>query len=125
MHPLVLDTSALLGLGRVTWLSGSVAGTHYRQDVPVLVPALCLVAAGRQRQHLVAHVGGLPAMNVVELAHHLVAFERRGWPEQDAANAAIVALPSPDHPAGIPVVTEQPDKYQRWSLRMVSLEQGI
>jgi hypothetical protein len=115
VRPLVLDTSALLAIGRVPWLSGLLTATHDRPDVPLLVPALCLLVAGRERPHLVRHVGCLPAVTVVELAYpHLETLARWGWPESDAAHAATVALPSAEHPTGLPVLTADPARYAPW-----------
>jgi hypothetical protein len=93
MQPLLLDTSALLAVGRVIWLSRLLAAAHHRTDVPLLVPA----------------------MSVVELAyHHLLMFDRWQWPQPDVAHVASIAFPSAEHPDGVPVVTADPGRYGHW-----------
>jgi len=119
--PLLLDTSSLLAIGHSRWLSGILSKAHRRLDRPVLTPAVCLAYAGRQRPHLIKHIGLLPIVSVVSFDYpHALSYEEwltsRKWKELglDVAHAVATALPGPEHPEGVVIVTGEPDLYERW-----------
>jgi hypothetical protein len=112
---ILLDTSSLLAIGRSRWLGGFLKETHQRMDRPILTPTACLAAAGREKPGLVKHVGMLPVVTVIALEfHHLLACERWKWPDLDVAHAATAALPNPEFPEGMVIVTAKPVLYERW-----------
>ncbi|MEV6966833.1 hypothetical protein AB0M47_17125 [Hamadaea sp. NPDC051192] len=121
VKPLLLDTSALRAIGQVQWLSTLLNQAHFRPDRPVLAPVVCLAYAGRDRPHLIKHVGQLPAVSVIPFDFgDALSYEEwragQGWqkPDLDVAHAASAALPGPEYPGGAAIITDSPQLYLAW-----------
>jgi hypothetical protein len=111
----ILDATALLALGaghrglsRAVALATAGAGTR------LYAPAMCVTAAVAARTELADHIGGLLALQVVELgfagagaAGELIA----GGADWRHAQAIVAAWPSVEWPTGMPVLTAAPDAY--------------
>jgi hypothetical protein len=112
----VFDHTALLALGSGSRLASRlVVAAHGQTGRHVYAPALCLAAAVAQRPALADHVGGLPALEVLDLGYaaassvgHLIS---SGTPWQDA-HAVDAARPSAEWPTGLPVATTTPENYR-------------
>jgi hypothetical protein len=111
----VVDHTALLALGAGSqFMSRIVTAAHHRTDRFVLAPALCLAAAVAARPALADHLGGLPAIRVLDLGFsdasgvgQLLA-DGADWRH---AHAVVSARPSPEWPDGLPVVTAEANAY--------------
>ena len=130
MNPLVpthdtvcLDHTALLALGSGNqFLSKRVVLAARSARHGLLVPALCLTAATAQRPTLADHIGGLPVLQLIDLAFSGAARTgqviAQGVP-WEFAHAVVAARPSPEWPAGSPVLTLLPDVYQGTGTRTI------
>ena len=105
----ILDATALLALGAGNqFLSRLVVAAHAQSGRYLYAPAMCLAAATAQRPALAAHVGALPAIEVLDLgfaaaaASGAVIAEGVSW---QLAHALTTAAPSLEWPQGLPVLT--------------------
>lgn len=121
----VLDHSALLALGKGTpMLSRLVTLADNDPSRHVYVPALCLVAATAERPALADHVGGLPALEIVEL--DFATASAVGWfiaegVDWRAAQAISTARPDPEWPEGRPVLTAILQQYDGQDIKVFPL----
>lgn len=111
----VVDSTALLALGagnrgmsRLVTVATRAAGAR------LYAPALCVAAAAASRHELADHLGGLFALQVVDLgfagAAAVGALVAAGtdWRQ---AHAVVAAWPSAEWPSGMPVITAVPNAY--------------
>jgi len=121
----ILDHTALAALGAGNrQVSRIVRAVHDEPDWHVYVPSLCLVAAEAERRGVADHVGGLPAIEVVELgfaAASAVGWLVGGGVDWRFAHAVNTSRPTVDWPDGRPVITAEPDSYARWGVATIAL----
>jgi hypothetical protein len=111
----VLDSTAILALGAGNqWLSRLIGAAAARTDTYVYAPALCLAAAVADRPRIGDHIGGLAAIDVLDLTYNgasttgaLIA----GGTSWQQAHAVAAARPSMEWPTGLPVATTTPGAY--------------
>jgi hypothetical protein len=122
----VVDHTALAALGRGNWFMSRlvVKAADSESGNYVFAPALCLAAATAERPAMADHIGGLRAVDIVDLGFpsaaavgHLVA-EGVDW---RIAQAIDAARPTVDWPGGRPVVTAEPDAYAKWGIDVIEL----
>jgi hypothetical protein len=121
----VVDDTALLALGSGSQLmSRLVVAAHGESDRYVYAPAMCVAAAVSGRPVLADHVGGLLAINVVDLdfvAASIVGRLIDHGADWRRAHAIATARPTAEWPTGLPVVTGAPGAYAGHSLRTIAL----
>ncbi len=120
----VFDHTALLALGAGSrMLSGLVSQAHLRPNRYIFAPALCLSAAIAQRPGLADHIGGLPAIQVIDLDYPAAAavgsFIAVGM-DWRGAQAIDAARPTAEWPGGRPVLTTTPELYSDWGVEIVT-----
>jgi hypothetical protein len=121
----VVDSTALLALGAGNQtMSRLVAVASGSARLHVYAPAMCVTAAVAARPALADHIGGLLAIQVVDLgfaaataAGALIA-AGADWRH---AHAVAAAAPSAEWPSGLPVVTVAPDVYTAHGIQAVGL----
>jgi len=115
-EPFLLDASALLALGAGNqFLSGLVSRTHPQSNRFLYVPAMCLAAATAQRPALAAHIGGLEAIEVLNLGYDdasAAGAEIAEGADWQVAHALVAAGPSAEWPQGLPVLTVETGPYK-------------
>lgn len=121
----VLDHTALLALGKGSrLLSGLVVAAHAEHGRYVYTPALCLAAAVAQRTGLADHLGALPAVQVIDLDYSAAAtvggFMAAGADWRDA-QAIAAGRPTPDWPAGRPILSTAPGTYAGWGVQVITV----
>ncbi len=112
----VLDATALLALGAGNQsLSRMVFAAHHDPERHLFTPALCLAAATAERPALAEHLGGLSAIEILDLGFvgasavgKLIA-QGEGW---QLAHAMASAEESLEWPEGLPVVTADSGPYE-------------
>jgi hypothetical protein len=119
----LLDTTALLALGAGNkLLSRLVVAAHAQSKRFLYAPAMCLAAATAQRPTLAAHIGALPAIEVLDLgfveasAVGAVIAEGASW---QLAHALTTAGPSVEWPRGLPVLTTEAGPYEARGIRTI------
>ncbi|MGR6998826.1 hypothetical protein ACU686_12975 [Yinghuangia aomiensis] len=114
MTPVLLDHTALLALGKGhRRLSGFVVAAASGRGT-LQVPALSLVAAGREREYLAEHVASLPGVDIepLDLAAALAAGDlAREGTDWRISHAVHLARPTLDHPGGRPLISFEPALY--------------
>jgi hypothetical protein len=112
----VFDHTALTALGRGSRQLSSFVSDSSPIEGRVVVPAMCLVAAVRDRPDIADHVARLPRLECVKLGlleaaavGELVA-KGVDW---RIAHAVAIGGRTRDRPAGRPVVTAWVDPYDR------------
>lgn len=119
----LLDATALLALGAGNrLLSRLVVAAHAQSNRYLYAPAMCLAAATAQRPALAAHIGALPAIEVVDLgfveasAAGAVIAEGGSW---QFAQALASAGPSIEWPKGLPVLTTEVGPYEARGIQTI------
>ena len=119
----VVDDTALIALGAGNQVMSRLVARAQPGRL-VLAPAMCVAAAVSRRPRLGDHVGGLLAISIVDLGFagantvgSLVA-DGADWRR---AHAVATARPSLEWPAGLPVVTADPDAYTGHRLQVIDL----
>jgi hypothetical protein len=112
----VIDDSALSLLASGSRdMSGLVVDAHEDDRYHAYVPALCLAAAASRRPGLADHVGGLFALQILDLKFsdaRRVGALVAGGTDWRRAHAIATASPDPEWPEGLPVVTSTPEAYK-------------
>jgi hypothetical protein len=121
----IFDHTTLLALGRGTpRLSRLVTLAHQDPDQRVFIPALCLVAATAERPALADHIGGLPALQIVDLGFAAASTVGRlvaSGVDWRTAQAISTARPDPEWPGGRPVLTAVPRQYDGHGIEAIAL----
>lgn len=113
----ILDSTALLKLGAGNqWLSEMLT-TAKLTGMRLYAPALCLTAAVAQRPLLADHIGGLDAIDVLDLTYSsasaagtLIA-DGTDWQH---AHAVTTARPTMEWPDGRTIITTAPQAYSAY-----------
>lgn len=121
----IADHTALVALGAGDReMSRLVAAAHGEADRYVYAPGLCLAAAVAQRPALADHIGQLPAIEVIEMAYAsacVVGSLIADGVDWRVAHAIDAARPSPDWPAGRPIVTAHAAAYAHRGVTTIAL----
>jgi hypothetical protein len=114
---------AALGSGNKT-LSGMVVAAHQSNRYHIYVPAMCLTAAEVERRGTVEHMGAMAAIRVVDLGYadtSAVAAAIVNGGNWRTAHAVAAAAPTLEWPAGRPVVTCEPERYEGLKIRVITV----
>lgn len=114
---LLLDTTALAALAASRSVSAIVASAPDLK-LKLYAPVTCLEAADRMRPGIARHIGGLPAIETIDLTYADLIVLRQCAPKAalDVAHVIALARPSPIAPGGLAVATVMPELYAGFDL---------
>lgn len=125
LQHLILDDPTLLALGGGNQPASALVMRGYRNpDLRLLVPALCLLEAGREREGVGVHAGSLDALHTVDLdfsgSLRVAELARAGVPV-GIAHATVTAAPTVDRPTGAVIATVAPENYEDLPVAVLDL----
>jgi hypothetical protein len=114
---LLLDTTALAALAASRSVSAIVAAAPNLKQ-KLYAPVTCLEAADRIQPGIARHIGGLPAIETLDLTYADLIALRQCAPQAalDVAHVIALARPTPVMPGGLAVATVMPELYAGFGL---------